>query len=303
MQKPDSSIGPRFVFSIPLIPRSKANNWGKVNQNLELTLQSLVNQSDPDWIAVVCGHEAPHLSLPMDSRNHILEVPDLPIEPVAKGSTDKYRKRRHIAEWLRAQNIPEVWVFGLDADDWVHTGFVETCKSRCRGTVRGILVEAGYRVDVQTGYGEVLKSGFYKGCGSCFVGRYESSDLPRSGSSNKSNYCRVALGHHARQAERAEGLGWMVEKFGWPCIAYPINHTESLRGMKTEGKLRSLMPHRRKLPPRALKKTLYLDFGIRPELGSTPAWKRAQNTVGYAWHAVKERLKKNPWLVGRSRHK
>ena len=296
MPEPDSCRRPLFVFSIPLIPRSRANNWAKVNQNLELTLQSLLNQSDPEWIAVVCGHEAPDLSLPIDPRIHVLETPDLPIESIAKGSTDKYRKRRHVAEWLRAQGSPEIWIFGLDADDWVHTRFVETCKSMCRGATRGLLVDAGYRVDVQTGYAELLKSGFYKGCGSCFVGRFEKSDLPRSGSPKKSTYCRIALGHHARQAERAEGLGWSIKTVGWPSIAYPINHTESLRGMKTEGKSRSLMPHRRKLPPPVLKETLYSEFGIRPELGSAPTLKRVKEAVGYAWYALRKRTKSRDWL-------
>lgn len=283
---------PVFVFSIPLIPRERANDWPTVNRYLQLTLQSLNHQTDPEWIAIICGHQAPNLPEPRDTRIHVLESPDFPIEPIDRGSTDKYRKRRHIAAWLREQKVKSAIIFGLDADDWVHKDFVQQCKQQLTHDARGLLVDSGYRVDFRSGFGELITSAFHRGCGSCFIGLFERRDLPKHCNDGKCTYSRIACGHHARQGERAEKYGWQVNKLSTPLIAYTINHSESLRGMKTGGKLRKVMPHRQNVNPRKLRILLKQEFGVTPVLGSLPLSTRLRSGIDALWHHAKKRLKK-----------
>ncbi|NDY95293.1 glycosyltransferase [Wenzhouxiangella limi] len=271
-----------FVFSIPLIPRARANDWNKVVLNLSLTLQSLQNQTDPDWMAVICGHETPDVPELNDPRIHALQTPQLPVESIAQGSTDKYRKRRHIASWLKQNDYCNVMIFGLDADDWVHYEFVRTCKRLTRSGIKGLLINAGYRVDFLSGRGEIISQNFFKGCGSCFVGQFGCEDLPESHADRKASYSQIACGHHARQGERAEKLGFSVGAVDWPCIAYTINHSESLRGLKTGGRIRSLMRHREQLSRKFMGKIIRDEFGVLPPVLERSRLMRSLHFVRYS---------------------
>ncbi len=282
---------PTFVFAIPVISRTQAKSWPRIIELLTYTLQSLVHQTDPNWIAYIACQDQFEIPFP-DKRIRLLWSPELPVEPVNRGSRDKLRKRRHIASVLRKSVHESVIVFGLDADDWVDKTLVSTSKAMCHDADLGLVIDSGYRIDMLSGYAEIVPKGFHRGCGSCFIGHYRTQDLPKDHRDIKAKYSRITSVKHSEQGNQAVKLGWTVNAIDWPAIAYPINHSESLHAIKNNGKIRTLKSRRKKLPPKALKDLLHNRFGIEPEIAQASLANVIKYRVTWIYDDTRQTLEK-----------
>ena len=61
-----------FAFSIPLIPRHRAKNWQLVLDNLQATLQSMLNQFDRNFVILLASTD--ELDLPELSHRQVVRV-------------------------------------------------------------------------------------------------------------------------------------------------------------------------------------------------------------------------------------
>ena len=64
-----------FVFGIPLIPKRRANNWQRVLDNLQATLQSILNQTDQNFLVMIATEDAIDLPEINHGRIKIAPVP------------------------------------------------------------------------------------------------------------------------------------------------------------------------------------------------------------------------------------
>ena len=169
------SIASQVVFLLPLVRRKQVSDWSLVEDNLLKTLMSFVNQSDPNWIAIICGQDRP--SLPIDERIHFLPF-DQPIT-----GNDKWAKLAKLVEYFPKLARPSGYVMTFDADDLAHRDLVKQYLSIQHPN--GYLIEQGIVHDIAAGlYGQAgrpnllnpLRKPFWKLCGSCAAFRYDPNE-------------------------------------------------------------------------------------------------------------------------------
>jgi len=136
------SGNPIVVFSIPLISREKARDWAQVCANLSLTVDTLRRQNNPNWKAVICCQSEP------DGISFDDQVLFLPFNEHVEGN-DNSLKRGAIAEFCRKTQTGDVYLFKLDADDFVHPKLVDyMVKTRDQS---GYLIDRGFMYNVASG--------------------------------------------------------------------------------------------------------------------------------------------------------
>jgi len=158
-------------FGIPLIARASASNWAAVEMLLELTLASLLAQTDEDLPVVIAGHDRPD-GLPDDPRITFLTA-DWPAAPPRSDNADSGRKKYVINAFVREQGGG--YLMFVDADDWADTRTVETARRMLAGRRLGGLVTKGFATDLPTlrsvelPHPRVFDRSFHRICGSCMV--------------------------------------------------------------------------------------------------------------------------------------
>ena len=169
------STASQVVFLLPLVRREQVSDWSLVEDNLLKTLMSFVNQSDPNWIAIICGQDRP--SLPNDERIHFLPF-DQPIT-----GNDKWAKLAKLVEYFPKLARPSGYVMTFDADDLAHRDLVKQYLSIQHPN--GYLIEHGIVHDIAADlYGQAgrpnllnpLRKPFWKLCGSCAAFRYDPNE-------------------------------------------------------------------------------------------------------------------------------
>jgi hypothetical protein len=163
------------VFLLPLVRREHVSDWSLVEDNLLKTLMSFVNQSDPNWIAIICGQDRP--SLPNDER-----IQFLPFDQPITGN-DKWAKLAKLVEYFPKLARPSGYVMTFDADDLAHRDLVKQYLSIQHPN--GYIIEHGIVHDIAADlYGQAgrpnlwnpLRKPFWKLCGSCAAFRYDPNE-------------------------------------------------------------------------------------------------------------------------------
>ncbi|MGA0282304.1 MAG: hypothetical protein ACO3K9_11545 [Paracoccaceae bacterium] len=169
------STASQVVFLLPLVRRKQVSDWSLVEDNLLKTLMSFVNQSDPNWIAIICGQDRP--SLPNDER-----IQFLPFDQPITGN-DKWAKLAKLVEYFPKLARPSGYVMTFDADDLAHRDLVKQYLSIQHPN--GYIIEHGIVHDIAADlYGQAgrpnllnpLRKPFWKLCGSCAAFRYDPNE-------------------------------------------------------------------------------------------------------------------------------
>lgn len=139
------------LFMISLVDRARARDWTNVCANLERTLRSLSLQTDPNWVAIICGGDRPD-RLPV-SEKVIFLVHDRDRFPetgeIEPGTGDKGAKREQIVAFIEATYACDGYAFAMDGDDLLHRDLVAYMRStRDPG---GYIIERGLKLDLKTG--------------------------------------------------------------------------------------------------------------------------------------------------------
>lgn len=219
---------------IPLKSKRVSRNWKTVTDCLAATLHSLENQTADSWAAVVVGHEKPELPWEgFSERVSWLTAPfkgpptEITTRVVKRSDFDRILdKNRKISSGMRFLSAQEIsdW-FVLDADDVIHTRFVETM----------------YEIPKQAGW--VLKSGFlwYEDlkricpsnrmahlCGSTAVINSSVFDLPSSDDDDQLSlipWCRLS------HSDMEEFFSPMIQHgsvtFPFPAVAYTLSNGDN----------------------------------------------------------------------------
>jgi len=228
---PDAEL----LFCVPVKGKAVSNDWNQVNRNLNLTLQSLLDQTDRRWRAIVCCQDQP--DLPGDPRIAYLAYP----VAAERGKMDKRLKHNAMYEHHSRREGWDGYVFNLDADDIVHPGLVEhflTDRSRS-----GYILPRGYLYDVGADSLGSLQppsllrpwaKQFYRACGSCSAVRVDLRDGPA--------FLRLltSRGKHRHQKRLLEAFGVALEDVDFPAAVYVVNHgdNEQLRRGNIDSKTR-----------------------------------------------------------------
>ncbi|MCD9027308.1 FkbM family methyltransferase [Luteimonas sp. BDR2-5] len=232
----DNKDASLFVFGISLAGKQSDEGWARTQFILARTLRSLLNQSDPRFRVVICGHERPDLPA-LDDPRVIFMTADI---PKPKGSSqyrdDKMWKRRLIGAALR--NLGGGYFFPLDADDLVHRDLVHHVLAD--DNRRGYNIDRGYVEDFAGGriapVPGVWSVSFDRVCGSSAVIYFEPEDLPRNGKMEGALYFNH-FQSHAYWPIVAEEWGRPLDSVPFPAAVYVVNHEQNLSfGLQRAGR-------------------------------------------------------------------
>ncbi len=209
------------TFLIPLVSPADVGDWAAVTARLDRTLQSLTNQSDPRWRAVICCQEKP--PLPADPRITHLAFAD----PAA--GNDKWRKLAALCDHLTTLPQASGYVMSFDADDLLRQGVVSEMLTRqAHG---GYLVQSGYVRDDATGavaladapsFTAPLRKPFWKLCGSC-AALFHDPSLPEGAA-----FLRAMTQHEHRMFPYLAALARQrLTPLSRPSVQYVLNHGEN----------------------------------------------------------------------------
>lgn len=225
-------------FAIPLVSRRRAPDWARVEQDLAVTLASLLAQTDPRWTAVICGQDPPS-TLPDDPRIHFRRV------AIADRFNDQRQKGRvMVSDFVRARQGRVSYYFKLDADDILHPGLVAHILRDDNG--QGYLIDRGHALDA----GHLAATGelrlarlersvqhqfrienvaFFQQCGSCAA---FWTDLTRG-----ANFAWLlkTRGNHVVIDRNMSDFGFVLAPVPFPAAIYVLNHGNNMRQRK--GKL------------------------------------------------------------------
>ena len=120
---------------IPLKAKSVSKSWNITCQSLEMTISSLINQTDSDFIAVIAGHDCPDFIEKINKNNIIYYQVDFP-EPEKENGN--YLPQKLIDDKnlkiISAMNViasyDTEYVFQLDSDDLICKNFIENLKHK-----------------------------------------------------------------------------------------------------------------------------------------------------------------------------
>ena len=220
----------RFTFGIPLIARSCAPDWRRVGDLLELTLRSVLAQSDGDFTLLLAGHDAPESWTDLtrgDPRFRFLRADWNPERPTTRNDDGGCKK------WMIKEHVREAGgglLMYLDADDLIDRHLVETARARMRPDDVGAVVNGGIMLDfkslraVRLPHPRVYDGHFLELCGSSTIGRVEpaSPDPVRRDP-------HEALGSHHAWPEAAAASGVALARLpvqGAYLVNTAQNHSE-----------------------------------------------------------------------------
>ncbi len=167
-----------FTFAVALTPRANARDWGLIEALLDLTLRSVLAQTDGDFRVLIAAHDPPRLAVP-DPRIAVVDV-GWPVEPPGPHNDDSGRKKHLLSDIVRDRGGGLLMV--LDADDWVDRGLVAAARAGIGPEHVGGLIEEGLAVDFATLHAAPLphpavsELPFHRLCGSCGVALIRPGD-------------------------------------------------------------------------------------------------------------------------------
>jgi hypothetical protein len=217
-------------FAIPLVSRRRAPDWARVEQDLSVTLASLLAQTEPRWTAVICGQDRP-AGLPDDPRIRFqpVDIPDQFNDQLPKG-------RAMVADFVRHRAGRVSYYFKLDADDILHPGLVAHILSDDNG--QGYLIDTGHALDAgalaatgvlriaRLAHGRGGRSAFFQHCGSCAAFWV---DLSRDATFG---WLLNARGNHAVIDTNMADFGFRLAPIPFPAAIYVLNHGNNMRQRK-----------------------------------------------------------------------
>ncbi|MGR3271372.1 hypothetical protein DU478_05125 [Thalassococcus profundi] len=209
------------TFLIPLVGPEHVSDWQAVTDRLATTMQGFLDQTDPNWRAVICCQRRP--PLPDDPR-----ITHLHFDDPTPGN-DKWRKLAALCDHLGALNLAPGYVMSFDADDLLHRDAV--AEMLARQDPGGYLVQSGYVMNHATGQIALagpptpalpLRKPFWKLCGSC-AAPFHDPALPESAA-----FLRAMTAHEHRMFPYLARLaGAPLRPMSRPAVLYVLNHGEN----------------------------------------------------------------------------
>ena len=213
----------RFVFGVPLIARAAAEDWDRVAGLLELTLGSVLAQTDAYFELVLAGHDLPATWTALvagDPRFRFLRAGWDPERPTGRNDDGGCKK------WMISEHVRRggggLLMF-LDADDLVDRRTVRTARRGIGRTQIGGVIGDGIVLDLATlrfvrlPDTRVYDGPFLELCGSSTIGRIE----PQSPDPALRDP-HATLGSHHRWPEAAAAMGARLAQL--PLVgAYLVN--------------------------------------------------------------------------------
>jgi len=245
-------------FAISLRSQRTTSDWDRAVVLLARTLESILNQTSPEFRAVVGCHELPDALSIDDDRVSFEQVDYAP--PIYKDEwvVDKQRKRE--VATISAHRMGCEYVMPLDADDLVSNRMTEYVLSE--KAEYGYIVEKGYEYSFQRdsfSYAPRLS----RVCGSCGVFRWRDEDLPPTPwQPGDFAYRDQVNTQHPNWMRRSMEVNRPLVQFPFHAVTYVVETGQNISALK------GAIGPRRKLIRRFMP-SVRNDAALRKEFGLT----------------------------------
>jgi hypothetical protein len=208
-----------FTFGIALVPRALARDWALVETLLDLTLTSLLRQTEPDFRVLIHGHDRPRTLMDRDPRMTFIEA-RWPVQDTGPHNDDSGRKKHALNDLVLEQGGGLFML--LDADDWVDRGTVAAGRANIGAEHVGGLIKSGRIMDFQTlriaplPHPKIFAGEFHRLCGTSTVALLRPEDPdpvrrdPFSTLRSHHQWIEVAQEHGARLASLPVSANYLI---------------------------------------------------------------------------------------------
>lgn len=244
-----------LVFIVPLKSAQKSSSWESVCALFQRCLQSICNQTCPDFRVIVVCNEKPAIAYQHPQIEYVqVEFPE-PKEdnPIAWGLTDKGRKV--LKGLVAAQAYSPTHTMTVDADDCVSCRLAAYIRQHPEAN--GWYLRQGYKYIDTSDFLYLKRREFYRMTGTANILRYDLNEIPPHPEWNRGcGYYKFHINHQKIKAMMAE-RGTPLKPLPFPGAVYILGTGENMSG--NEGNVSFSWLNRKRLTPK-----LAQEFGLRP---------------------------------------
>jgi hypothetical protein len=216
------------TFGIPLMARSVAQDWERIEHQLSATVGSIYNQTDGNFRIIIACTDRPTLSVATDARLEYLMVDQLPLVDSSVFITDGVRKRFRIA--MRLRELGGGYLMLPDGDDLVSRHLVDYVRKTAHPN--GYIVAKGYMLDAARGWLAPFpfaeSERFYLESHTCSVFRLTPEELPTHDADFDCRFGYLMARGHPAFKSRAEAEGRPLLEFPFRAAVYVRNTGENV---------------------------------------------------------------------------
>lgn len=218
------------TFAIPLISRVAARDWAVVQHQLNATIGSIYNQTDPNFRIVIACSDLPELTVPTDER--LTTIRCEPRRQINRDSfvSDSVGKTFEIAR--RQRGLGPCYFMFTDADDLVSNRLVEYI--RADRNPNGYVVDRGYLFDAARGYLSPFPFNddgpwrFDHECGTCNAVYFTPEELPDADGRAPPRFAAMMADGHPGRRIAAKAEGRPLAEFPFRAVVYVKNTGENV---------------------------------------------------------------------------
>jgi hypothetical protein len=247
-----------LAFIVPLQSSQASKNWQHVCRLVQRTLNSILNQTQPDFRVFLVCNEAPP-GLPKHSQLCVVQC-NLMAPPVGKGRmADKWLKV-HIG-LVAARSLTPCHFMVVDADDLVSNRLAAHCAKYPENI--GWYFDCGWMHDEGSRLAFRFRRQFYLTCGTSSIVRMARVDLPQDERAGAETCVILRSGHTQIRAN--------MEALGRPLKSLPFIGSVYILGTGENDSSFSLRRWRsKKVFLRKLLNYRWISCGMRREFGLWP---------------------------------
>ena len=213
-----------LIFLCALQSKYASRDWERVSYLCGRTIQSLSNQTIPQFKIFLVCNEVPDLKFRCPQLEVICGHFPLPEPNTKSRMTDKFAKLG--AGAYAARSLAPAHFMAVDADDYVSNRLAAFVAAHQEAN--GWYFDTGY-VHEHGSRWVLLQQNFHLLCGTSTIIRYTLEDLPSSPRREESPHSLVYLGHGVRK-DRMEELGRPLAPLPFPGAMYEVGTGENDSG-------------------------------------------------------------------------
>ncbi len=210
-----------FLFVVPLVAKMVARDWDRACHLLACTLDSILNQTDSDFMVALVCHDVPDIPQLKDPRIVVLQAHSKIPQSLGEQMIDKGYKKRLAFAYLRL--LGGGWIMLVDADDLVSKRLVE--YARKSNAKYGLLIDKGWEFDCQTKKLTFARR-FNRLCGSSALFKFTVEELPQSAAQEQETISDKFESHRIWR-ETANGLNRPFNFIKFKAAVYTINNQQN----------------------------------------------------------------------------
>lgn len=170
-----------LAFIVPVKSKVVSSDWSTVSNLLNRCLDSICNQTNPDFKIVISCHEIPETRFTNDPRIEFLQV-DFEPPMLKKDAGDRWIKEADKGKKIKlatdyAKNRGAKYIMTVDADDCISNKICDYVHKNAKDSISGWYVKKGYLYPEGKKYSFLNLKNFNTLCGSCVIMKPELIDL------------------------------------------------------------------------------------------------------------------------------